>query len=212
MVSNLITIGDSWPSGAELKDPKSLSFPTLIGERLHIKSINLAAPSTSTDQALYTLMNSSLPICNDTLVLFCLTGISRSMNIEDGRPREIHPTLNTLASKAYYKYIHSNQLDNFNRIRNILTAQHFCQKVGCKILFVNNWDQPPKHRVIDESLFYSKTLAEILNVKLDDCNHDSNLSKHEYITPNVCHPNVNGHSVIAQELGNWIKEKLNEPV
>jgi hypothetical protein len=212
MVANLVTIGDSWPAGAELKNPKLLSFPALIGERLHIKSINLAVPATSADQALYTLINASLPICNNTLVLFCLTGISRSMNIKDDRPKEIHPTSNTPASKAYYKFIHSNQLDKFNRIRNILAAQHFCQKVGCKILFVNNWDQTPRHHAVDESLFYTKTLTEILNLKHDDSEFDNNMSKHEYITPNLCHPNVNGHSIIAEELSNWIKEKLNEPV
>ena len=114
---------------------------------------------------------------------------------------------------AYYKYIHSNELDQFNRIRNVLSAQQYCNMIGSKILFVNNWDKTSKHRAIDQSLFYNKTLTEILNIgrRSDDTGVDwYNASKHEYILPNQCHPNISGHQKIADELSNWIKEKLND--
>jgi len=208
-----VTIGDSWPAGAELAD-SSNAFPCLIAKQLGAESTNLSQPATSVDQAIYQLLHNNLTVdWSKTLVLFCLTGISRSMYIDYYQPREIHPTSEALASIAYYKYIHSNELDQFNRIRNILAAQQYCQSLGCKILFVNNWDKTLKHRAIDQSLFYNKTLTEILNIsaKLDDTDLDwYNLSKHEYITPNQCHPNINGHNIIATELSNWIKEKLND--
>lgn len=207
----LITFGDSWPAGAELLDCKN-SFPNLLAKQLNVKSINLSIPGTSTDRALYKLLNTPLDNYQDKLILFCLTGKSRSMII-DTMPKEIHPASGTSASVAYYKYIHSDALDEFNCIRNILSAQQYCRSLGCKILFVSNWDKIPKHRAIDQNLFYNKTLTEILNIGQtpDDIDLDwDNLSRHEYITPNSCHPNIAGHGVIATELSSWIKEKLND--
>jgi lysophospholipase L1-like esterase len=205
----LLTVGDSWPAGAELHD-KSCAFPALISEQLELESVNLAEQATSADQALYQLLNATLN--NEVLVLFCLTGISRSMTI-NRKPRELHPTASTPASVAYYKYIHSNELDQFNRIRNIMAAQQFCQAQGSRVLFVNNWDKTPKHSAIDQTLFYNKTLVEILNIahRMDDTDLDwYNLSTHEYISPNKCHPNISGHSIIADELSSWLKEKIND--
>jgi len=211
MLKQLVTIGDSWPAGSELDDANN-SFPKLVGINLDIESINLSQPATSADQALYALLNCNQDIkWRDSLVLFCLTGISRSMYICQG-PKEIHPTADTTRSNAYYKYIHSNELDQFNRIKNILSAQQYCFRLGCKILFVNNWDKTPNHHAIDQSLFYNKTLTEILQIsqKLDDTNLDwYNLKKNKYIQPNQCHPNIAGHKLIANELSLWIKEKLN---
>lgn len=205
----LLTVGDSWPAGAEL-DNKSFAFPALISQQLELESVNLAEQATSADQALYRLLNATLN--NEVLVLFCLTGISRSMTI-NRQPRELHPTANTPESTAYYKYIHSDELDQFNRVRNILAAQQFCHSKGSRILFVNNWDNTPKHSAIDQTLFYNKTLVEILNIahRMDDADLDwYNLSTHEYILPNKCHPNTSGHSIIADELSCWLKEKIND--
>lgn len=205
----LLTIGDSWPAGAELED-KSFAFPTLIANQLEMESVNLSEQASSADQALYRLLNAK--VTNEVLVLFCLTGISRSMIINK-RPRELHPTTDTPESTAYYKYLHSDELDQFNRIRNILAAQQFCQDSGSRVLFVNNWDKTPKHSAINQTLFYTKTLVEILNIahNLDAADLDwYKLSTHEHISPNKCHPNARGHSIIANELSCWLKEKIND--
>ena len=205
----LLTVGDSWPAGAELND-KSLAFPKLISNQLGLESINLAVQGTSADQALYRLLNATLN--NEVLVLFCLTGISRSMII-NREPRELYPNSGAPESVAYYKYIHSDRLDQFNRVRNILAAQQFCHSKASRVLFVNNWDETPKHSAIDQTLFYNKTLVEILNIahRMDDADLDwYNLSTHKYISPNTCHPNISGHSIIANELSSWLKEKIND--
>ena len=212
VLTHLVTIGDSWPAGAELQNLKD-SFPSLLADHLELESINLSQSATSTDQALHRLLHVTENIKWDkTLILFCLSGISRSMYIDD-QPREIHPTSGTPIANVYYKYIHSDELDRFNRIRNILSAQHYSNVVGSRILFVNNWDKTPEHCAIDQTLFYNKTLTEILDIdqKLDDADLNwYNLSKHKFISPNQWHPNVFGHSLIAKELGIWIKEKLND--
>ncbi len=213
-VKNLVTFGDSWPAGAELQWPREASFPVQIAEYLEIKSLNLAVSGTSADQSVYHLLNYPGIKWSDTLVLFCLTGITRSMYF-DKKDQEIHPMSSDTVSMAYYKYIHSNELDQFNRIRNILTVQQYCQSMGSKVLFVNNWDKTPDHHSIDSNLFYNKTLTKILNI---EHNFDSNdvtwhtIKQHQYIHPNQCHPNADGHLIIANELTTWIKKKIYESV
>lgn len=215
MLKYLVTVGDSRPAGAELVSPEKESFPVLISNILGVKSINLAEQGTSIDQALYKLLNASIDNLVDwehTLILFCCTGISRSMYINNSQTKEIHPQVKKPVSIAYYKYIHSKELDQFNYIRNVLAAQQYCCIKKSHILFVNNWDRLSDHNIIDQNLFYHKTLTEILNVQqaLDDDGIDyENLSRHEYIIPNQDHPNALGHGKIAEELSNWIKEKVN---
>ena len=206
----LLTLGDSWPAGEELSDP-SESFPVLIAKYLDVELLNLSDPGSSADQALYRLLNVTNIQWDKTLVLFCLSGMSRSMYIND-EPQGLHPAATNPQATAYYKFIHSSKLDHFNRIRNILSAQQCCQTQGGQVLFVNNYDNTPKHSAIDQSLFYNKTLIEILNIQhFGDVKVDwRNFRKHDYITPNMYHPNATGHGVIAKTLGNWIKEKLND--
>lgn len=207
----LVTFGDSWPSGDELQSPHIDSFPVKIAEYLKIKSLNLSVPGSSTDQAVYRLLN----YCpehswSEILVLFCLTGITRSMYFNK-KDQEIHPMSSDIVSLSYYKYIHSSRLDQFNRIRNILTVQQYCQSNGGKILFVNNWDETPDHHSINLNLFYNKTLAKILNVENVFDNKDVSwytMKQNQYIYPNQCHPNADGHLTIANELSTWIKENI----
>lgn len=212
---NLVTFGDSWPAGEELQFPNVDSFPAKIAEYLEINSLNLSVPGTSADQAVHRLLGYQ-PEHDwaDTLVLFCLTGITRSIYFNK-TDQEIHPRSSDPVSRAYYKYIHSDELDQFNRIRNILTVQQYCQFKGCKVLFVNNWDELTNNYSIDSSLFYNKTLTKILNI---NSNIDKTefgwhgLRQHQYIQPNLSHPNVSGHLTIANELTIWIKEKIHESV
>jgi len=184
-----------------------------IANQLGIESLNLAEEATSADQALHKLLNLDTVInWKETLILFCLTGISRSMFITD-RPRELYPMDNTPTAIAYYKYIHSKELDWFNRVRNILCAQQYSQQIGSSILFVNNWDPAPVHKAIDQNQFYFQTLTEMLGITHDfdrTILYNKNLRHHQYVFPNGGHPNIAGHDIIAKKLSNWIKEKLND--
>lgn len=211
-VKNILVFGDSWPAGEELQDPATHCFPYVISQNLSLNLRNYSQPATSIDQALYRMLNDVVDF-DQSIVLFCLTGMSRSMIIKDrDEPLELNPLVPTPASSAYYKYIHSDKLDQFNRIKNILAAQQFCLQKKVKCLFVSNWDPIPDHRAIDLTKFYSKTLTEIINLSTKDdttpWTQKDMLSK--FIFPNGGHPNKDGHAVIGNVLSKWIKEKIND--
>lgn len=211
-VKNLLVFGDSWPAGEELANPGNSCFPYVISQKLGLELKNYSQPSTSIDQALHRMLH-DVDDFGESIVLFCLTGKSRSMIIRDrDETLELHPLVATPASTAYYKYIHSDKLDEFNRIRNILAAQQFCSQKKIECLFVSNWDPLPMHPAINLKNFYSKTLTEIINLSVKDQHtpwtRQDRLSK--FIFPNSCHPNDGGHLIIGNALSEWIKEKIND--
>jgi hypothetical protein len=204
----LLVFGDSWPAGADLKTPDTECFPYVIAQQLGLKLKNYACGGTSIEQALHRLLNDvDVDNWDNSVVLFCLTGISRSMIIENKHcTTELHPFVSTPASDAYYKYIQSDDLDEFNRIRNVLAVQQICLQKKIKCLFVSNWNPLPTHPMVDLTKFYPKTLTEILNL---DKKSDRQFVKFDsvYMKSSQGHPNVLGHQKIAEELSTWIKEK-----
>lgn len=211
-VKKLLVFGDSWPAGAELKQPDTECFPYVIAQQLGLELKNYARGGTSTEQALHRLLN-DVDDWDNSIVLFCLTGISRSMIIENKQnTTELHPLVSTPASDAYYKYIQSDDLDEFNRIRNVLAVQQCCWQKKSKCLFVSNWNPLPTHSMIDLAKFYPKTLTEILDLSKNSDTQfwTSRELNSKYVKPNYGHPNALGHMHIGSVLSDWIKEKIND--
>jgi hypothetical protein len=210
MAKQLVTFGDSWPAGEEL-DSANLHyrFPDLIAKSLSVESRNLSQPATSIDHAVSKFLN-NLDQLQDSAVLFCLTARERSIYFQDNDARELHPHRKDLPSLSYYSYIYSDQLAEFNRIRNVLLVQELCEKFRIPLMFICNWNHAPQHSVIESHKFYPQSLVEILGMSNfeDDDNFFVTRERNVYIKPNQGHPNVQGHQLIASTLTNWIKEKI----
>jgi hypothetical protein len=230
----LVVFGDSWPAGAELSNPMD-AFPFQLGTLLNMTTLNQACPATSIDHAVFQFLtffkNYNKPSWpwsgpgwfnqrrqTEYVVLFCLTGKSRSWRLTQSGTEELHPRSKTPQSVNYYKYIQSDELDDFNRIKNILLVQEICKKYNTPCYFVSNWETVPQFHMIDSELLYSKTLVEILDVPtmeldkrgISTCDTLYSLvelfEKSEYIVPNVSHPNIKGHAKIAEELFKWLSQ------
>lgn len=219
-LQHLVTVGDSWPAGAELapiwhKEHHPDCFPNQIAQRLQVQSHNLAVSATSIDQALHQLLYNQLSIdWSSTVVLFCLTGMSRSMYMDSqGRTCELHPQAQHMPAKVYYRYLHSDQFDHFNRARNMLAAAQFCHSKGCDILFVSNWDPIEPDSITAGLKVYPHTLTAVLNIDTDFDRGKlglTDLHLNPYVKPNYMHPNTAGHTRLADELAAWIKEHIND--
>jgi hypothetical protein len=210
MAKQLVTFGDSWPAGAELQD-LTLRFPDVIANQLNLTSLNLSQCSTSIDHAVLEFLNF---IKNnnyqDSVVLFCITAVERNIYFNNGNPCELHPTRNDLESLNYYAHIYSQELGEFNRVKNILLVQELCQRFQLPVFFVCNWNNLPTNNLINIDNFYKKSLVEILNIPNAESNKNffEERTRSKYIKPNQGHPNVQGHNLIATELFHWIQEKI----
>lgn len=217
----LVTFGDSWPAGVELTNPQH-AFPVQIAERLGIEYFNASVPGTSVDQACYYFYNDFLSYQSkdfkwfdksdkyDDIILFCLTGSVRSWFFDQGQAQELHPHNPDVHSKAYYAYLHSNELAQNNLIKNIVLVQNLCLKNNIPCYFVANWEPVIQNQHIDRRYVYPETLMGILgmsHLNLDENNEldlTGEFCYNDYIRPNQSHPNELGHSVIAEKLADWI--------
>ena len=221
-LKRLVTFGDSWPAGAELSNVRD-AFPVQIAKILNIEYFNAAVPATGIDQACYYFLQDLNNYKPDTynwfdksnrfddIILFCLSGSTRSWHFKDGTDKETTPLNKTIESKMYYSYLYTDKLAEINLIKNVIIVQQLCKSNNIPCYIVTNWEKLPDNQHIDQKFVYNKTLLGILGLgHLDpDDNHELDLSgdfkTSPYIYPNISHPNILGHKIIAEELANWIK-------
>lgn len=209
MISRLVTFGDSWPAGSELDARCSNQrFPELVASSLGLDSVNLAEPGTSMDHAVFNLLQRT--DLSDSMVLFCVTARERGMRFDGNQRVELHPQHKDLASVSYYSHVYSQELGEHNRIKNTLLVQEICARLGVPLHFVCNWNHPPQHPLIKPDLFHPQSLVEILGLANfeDDDNFYYTRECSPYIRPNLGHPNLSGHQLIADTLTQWIRPTI----
>jgi len=207
-IKKLLVLGDSWPYGCELDRYTLDAFPAQIGKILNIPVDNQSMFATSIDHMVHKFLHTvDIDDLTECGVLFCLTGINRSMTLSKGVPKEIHPSFNDIETKSYYSYIFSWELATFNFLRNCLLIQSLCEIRNIPLFFVTNWYSFPESKLFNKANIYEKSLIEILGqppmqIKLDY--PWQNVGNSEYFYPNKYHPNLKGHQLIAEELSKWI--------
>ena len=201
--SKLLVFGDSWPAGAEVFD-KTKTFPNVLGQLLNTQIIDLSREGSSIDEAVFYFLQhfENTQDTSDCKVLFCLTAPERTMMLPDGESiQQLHPNKQSAHSATYYKYFYSEDMVEYNLIRNMLLIQTFCELNKIPLYFVFNWDHAPRHKLIDPSKIYSKSLINIIGMDNDKDLADQ-FKTNEYV--GKCHPNIQGHNLIAEELAKWI--------
>ena len=210
-MKKLVVFGDSWPAGAELIDANQTCFPSIMGDILEIQIDNQSQSGSSADQALLKFLNYDLIDC---AVLFCFTSYARYIRFDNAKDFEVHPNNRDLASLGYYAELYSDDLGQFNFLKNILVVQGVCKSSNIPVYCVSNWNTVPNHKLIDLNIFYKKSLFEILgmtNVTTESAKEYNfklqMLRNKQYIYPNTAHPNAQGHRLIAEELASWINSR-----
>lgn len=191
--------GDSFPAGADLID-RSTAFPNLIAQTLGTAVNNYAQDSTSIDHAcleFFKFLKTDYDGNINYKALFCLTGRSRTIHFTDNSDvKEIHPygADHHDIDKAYYKYMHSTPLENFNYLKNVLMLDSLCKSRNIKPYFINNWDKKLNDPLLADVNFYNKTLVNII---------DPDLRKLKVVDYGR-HPTAEQHHLIAERLSEWI--------
>lgn len=210
----LLVFGDSWPAGAELND-RTHAFPYLLAKmkNMHIK--NFSREKTSIDHvslALMDFIDVEYVESHDYRALFCITDPSRYLTFDHGLPMETSVHDQSPAATVIYKYFHNRYWEEFQLRRNLMLMESLCQSHGIRSFFISNWNQPYNLAKYVENV-YHKSLAEILGyssrAEFDEAGKPSladeiKQSRGRYIRPNICHPNTQGHALIAKKLSTWI--------
>ena len=208
-MKKLVVFGDSWPYGCDLH-PNEKTFGQLIAEELGYEYLLFAEPETSIDNMILQL-NRFIKQKNtdDCIALFCLTAPSRSLYFSNG-PKITSvmwdgPKQNDIVSQAYYRHIHSDELDFFRLTQSLIVLQSLCQQHNIIDCYVNsfskiNWEALDLVGV-DMSRIYQQGKESFLD--FFGCSYVD--PSNEYFQGSAAaHPNQRGHKLIAEKLSTWI--------
>lgn len=209
-MSKLFVYGDSWAFGTGLPDRHTMAWPVLLGKILGYEVANHSEEGTSIEHLVYRFINDinyTIPGQNDK-VMFCLTSKSRSMFFNENKRVELHPTGQSNAEHAYYKYLYSDKLANYNFQKNVLLCKLLCDSYPLECYFVSGWEYITEENKVPGCNFYNSTLLGILHPERNNMIEDTKVGgpiwdPSPYLYKNR-HPNVKGHQKIAEVLARWI--------
>jgi hypothetical protein len=212
-MSDLLVFGDSFPAGADLEE-LSDRFPVLVANQLQRNLIDFSKGSTSIDHMVWELMQylkHNIP-ADDTIALICITDPSRTLYFDDNELVEITPHTNSNVSNAYFKYVHSSRLEQFNWEKNLGYMNYACRTHNIKAYFINNWTQLyDLSDIVDKS--YEQSICGLLGADLREWDGRPGFNpfyeeivktKNKYFDEKY-HPNKEGHKLIAQHIVKWIE-------
>ena len=225
--------GDSWTAGDELTDT-TLSFPFLIATHFNTKCINLAVCGGSNQRSYVELLNVLDKIDpNNDIVFFALTEKSRICFFnEEGTVKNLmvnggYDKHNIHAhNEKWYKFFDNEVQQKFNVVKIVSLLHLICKTKKIKHFFLNTFSTLDcvNLDLIDKEFFLvakNECIAQFLLKYKGDNNYAEMLFHNEkftieqwqeqkllfdkYFSPNWCHPNIEGHKKIAQELIKMLK-------
>lgn len=212
---NLVTFGDSWPAGGELK-PEEHAFGSILGDLLQVEQFkNYGRGGTSAEHMILQLkryIEDHQPI-KDTIAIFFITSPSRALYIDDeGHESTIYPSMNDNNNERhhhYFKYLHTHPLEHFRLQTTILSLQRMSSENNIRDFYIVGWSKLEfDYPGIDKSKIYREgqiNCADLFNV-VGDLEMALKVPN-KYIWPKNCHPNQEGHRLIAETLYHWLKEE-----
>lgn len=209
MSKRLVVFGDSWPYGWDLK-PGEKPFGELIAENLNYHYSLFAEPETSIENMVLQFNRFIKQKDNmECVALFCMTEPSRSLYFSNG-PKITSvmwdgPNQDDAVSQAYYRYIHSAELDFFRLTQSLIVLQSLCRHYNITDYYVNSFSQINWNQLdlvgVDMSKVYGQgnvSFLDFFGCKYVDPNNMY------FIGGDTAHPNQLGHKLIAEKLTSWI--------
>ncbi len=225
-MKTLVTFGDSWPQGGELKeDLGQYPYGRQLADQYQYDFVNYGSAGVSIEDMVLQLDD----FCNqdklrlltsppeDTLAIFFLTNPARSMHWPSGMSwiQDSDEELQRLAGngadfvKALKLHFHDNNKDNIRASMAVITLQQMCKTLNINDYYFAGWiRQTDWLPGVDTDKIYkggNETAADWLGATDHNGEHLLGVQDNEYIRPNFAHPNHNGHALIAKKLAEWMK-------
>lgn len=205
----LAAFGDSWTYGSELPH-NEFPYAKYVADHFNADYFNFAQESTSVPHMFLQLQTAIQELQGKFTALFGVTSISRSWYYNEFSETWSEIMIGSKSSPgpimAYYKYLHSDELDKMNYNIYLLALQKICDEHDIDAYFIGAWNRIHKLNLPGGSnlKIYEKSMAQILGID-SELAEISEIDDNFYIKPNVNHPNPDGHRAIAAKITQWIE-------
>ena len=219
-MKTLITFGDSWPQGGELKHPDK-PYGNLLQKKLDFDQFfNYGSAGASNEDTVLQLIdyieNTHQPT-NSVTAIFFLTNPARSMHWPRGmswnwasEERKHWPSDALDTIKELFLHFHDNNRDAIRSNMSVTSCQQICLSLGFNDYYFAGWvryDQwLPGVNTYKIYKAGKETAADWFGATDHNGEHLLNVSDNQYIRPNFAHPNKLGHEIIAEKLAKWINQ------
>jgi len=210
----LVTFGDSWPQGGELKeDFGQYPYGRQLAEQYGYKFINYGSAGSSIEDMVLQLIQSKL---ENVTAIFFLTNPARSMHWplsmswnDSSDERKHWPGDAKDFVKELKLHFHNDDRDTIRANMSVITLQQMCKSLNIDDYYFAGWIRQTEWLPgVDINKIYkggAETAADWLGATDHNGEHLLGVQDNEYIRPNFAHPNHKGHALIAKKLAEWIK-------
>ena len=217
----LLTLGDSWPQGGELKeDLGQVPYGNLLRDQLKFdKFYNYGSAGASNEDTLYQLqdyLKTNWQSTDNVTAIIHLTNPARtahlprftSLNV-NSNDRKHWPADAKQFVKDFVLHFHTNDHTVMRSSTTISALQYWCQQHNIKDYYFSGWvNYSTWLPGVDLDKIWAKgneTAGDWFGATSHNGEHLTDVDTNQYIRPNFAHPNQLGHQLIADKLATWIQ-------
>jgi len=206
MTRVLITLGDSWPEGAELGS--GLRYGEILRDRMNYDEFyNYGSGGASNEDMLYQLqqyVEHHHSLDKKVTAIFFLTNPARTAHF----PRFMSWANSDQQMKEVYLHFHRKEHEIMRSSAAVSALQLWCSNLGFDDYYFSGWVRYPTWLPgVNVDKIWSRgteTVADWFGASSHNGEHLTNVETNPYIRPNFAHPNQLGHNLIADQLQRWI--------
>jgi len=205
----LITLGDSWPEGAELGNGRR--YGELLHEQMpYDEFYNYGSGGASNEDMLYQLQRyiaEHHDKSKQVTAIFFLANPARTAHF----PRFFNwESTADSKIKELYMHFHRQEHEVMRSSTTVSALQAWCATLGFDDYYFSGWVRYPVWMPgVDTSKIWAQgneTAADWFGASKHNGEHLLDVGDNIYIRPNFAHPYQLGHQLIADRLINWISQ------
>ena len=207
MTRVLLTLGDSWPEGAELGN--GLRYGEILRDRMRYDEFyNYGSGGASNEDMLYQLQQyiaNHHKVSKQVTAVFFLTNPARTAHF----PRFMSWDSSVTQLKEVYLHFHRGEHEVIRSSATVSALQAWCANLGFNDYYFSGWVRYPTWLPgVDTNKIWARgteTAADWFGASTHNGEHLLDVGNNPYIRPNFAHPNQLGHNMIADRLEAWIQ-------
>jgi hypothetical protein len=216
----LLTLGDSWPQGGEMKLDYEFPYGMLLQKKLGFDQLhNYGSAGASNEDTLIQLQdylkNHWRPTDNVTAIIH-LTNPARTAHLPrftslnaNSDERSHWPSEAKQFLKDFVLHFHTTEHEVLRSSTTVSALQYWCQNHNIQDYYFSGWVKYSAWLPgVNLTKIWGKgneTAADWFGAASHNGEHLLNVETNPYIKPNFAHPNQLGHQLIADKLASWIR-------